>query len=75
VLHWTCSHCTQNAEQDPDPDPPAEHVQDQQADPRLVSGFLVIQGLSSKFIMITLIKHDVFIILFTFLYIFLKILA
>jgi hypothetical protein len=33
VLHWTCTQCTQNGEQQPDP---AEHVHDQQADPGLI---------------------------------------
>ena len=31
-------HTAQNGDQEPDP--PAEHVQDQQADPRLVSGYI-----------------------------------
>jgi hypothetical protein len=37
VLHWTCTQCAQNGEQQPDP---AKHVQDQQADPGLVSGYI-----------------------------------
>ena len=37
VQHWTCTQCAQNGEQQPDP---AEHVQDQQVDHGLVSGYV-----------------------------------